>query len=80
MTAGAMPDASIRNPLTRRANQRHDAIIAARVIAGAVAKLIETAAIQPHAQTQTSGEAEERQEEDAAVRQEAFIAALKVDS
>jgi hypothetical protein len=40
----------LRNHLTRRANQRHDAIIAARVIGGVLAKPIETGAIQPHAQ------------------------------
>jgi hypothetical protein len=71
--------------LTRRANQRQNIIIAARAIGGASAKTIETGAIQPHAQTETSGEAEARQDEDAAVRQgrypaEAFIAALSLDS
>jgi translation elongation factor EF-4 len=71
--------------LTRRANQRHDAIIAARVIGRALAKPIETGAIQPHAQAQTSGEAEGRQKKMRQfgmvdIPQEAFIAALKVDS
>jgi hypothetical protein len=54
------------------------------VIGGAVAKPIETDAIQPHAQAQASGETEGRQEEDAVgqvgIPQEAFIAAQKVDS
>jgi hypothetical protein len=71
--------------LTRRANQRHDAIIAARAIGGALAKPIETGAIQPHAQAETSGEAKEGKKKmrrfgKVDIPQEAFIAALKVDS
>jgi hypothetical protein len=58
MTAGMMPDAS-RYHLTRRANQRHDVIIRKpRVTGGTLAKPIEAGAIQPHAQAQTSGDAE----------------------
>jgi translation elongation factor EF-4 len=70
--------------LTRRANQRHDAIIAARVIGGALAKFIGTGAIQHHAQTQAFGEVEGkkkmRQFGKVDIPQEAFITALRVDS
>ena len=50
-----------------------------------LAKPVEAGAIQPHTQAEAAGETEGRQEEDASVRQvdipqEAFIAALKVDS
>jgi hypothetical protein len=58
MTAGVMPDVS-RYHLTRRANQRHDAIIRKRrVTGGTLARPVEAGAIQPHAQAQTSGDAE----------------------
>jgi hypothetical protein len=70
--------------LTRRANQRDDAIIAARVIGSALANPIQTGAIQPHAQAEASGKAEGkkkmRQFSKVDIPQEAFIAALKVDS
>jgi hypothetical protein len=78
-----LADASCENHLTRRANQRHDAIIAVRVIGGALAKPFETGAIQPPAQAQISGGAEAkkmRQLGKVDIPQEAFIAALKVDS
>jgi hypothetical protein len=45
--------------LTRRANQRHDAIIAARVIGGLLAEFIRTGEIQPHARFWKSGRHEE---------------------
>jgi hypothetical protein len=54
--------------LTRRANQRHDAIIAARAIGGTFAKPVEAGAIQLHAQAKTSEEAKKGQEEDAAIQ------------
>jgi hypothetical protein len=49
----------LRNHLTRRANQRHDAIIAARVTGGPLAEPIGTGAIEPHAQAEASDEAKE---------------------
>jgi hypothetical protein len=55
------------------------------VIGGALAEPIEAGAIQPHAQAETSGEAKEGKKKmrrfgKVDIPQEAFIAALKVDS
>jgi translation elongation factor EF-4 len=69
--------------LTRRANQRHNAIIAARVIGEALAKPIETGAIQPPRKRKLLEERaakKMRQFGKVDIPQEAFIAALKVDS
>jgi hypothetical protein len=63
--------------LTRRANQRHDAIIAARVIGGVLAKFTRTGAIRPHARF-WRGTARQFGKVD--IPQEAFITALEVDS
>jgi translation elongation factor EF-4 len=74
----------LRNHLTRRANQRHDAIIAARVIGGGQC-LVEAGRIQSRTRKrkllkkQKEGK-KMRQFGKADTPQEAFIAALKVDS
>jgi translation elongation factor EF-4 len=61
--------------LTRRANQRHDAIIAARVIGGVLANRASRALPEE----QKAGK-KMRQFGKVGIPQEAFIAALKVDS
>jgi hypothetical protein len=68
---------TLRNHLTRRANQRHDATVAARVIGGVLANPSEPA--QSSLTRWWEGK-KMRQFGKVDIPQEAFIAALKVDS
>jgi hypothetical protein len=72
----------LRNHLTRRANQRHDAIIAARAIGGGLPSSSEPtqSSLTRASGKQKNGKLKMRQFGKVDIPQEAFIAALKVDS